>query len=265
MTEVITPVQFAGLKVIKARQRQPTFNMLIFGDPGVGKTHLAGSADAVPAMRKVLYMDVESGSATLKSAWPDVELLELPHPDSSKSAWGQFIDVYHELKAGSHDYRTVVIDTVSELNDHCIDFTAAEARERKPDSFDDVLEIRDWNKVASRMIRMIRLFRDLPMCTIFIAHMKEEKDPKTMKLTKGPLLNGQLFRKVPAVPDIVMYMWVEEVQDKGNRRLLLTQKTSTCIAKARGVTMPAVLGEDEDVSMSMLHNYIITSQNPKGS
>lgn len=244
----LTARNFGGLPVVRAGDRHMTFNMLIYGDAGVGKTHLAGSADDVPAMRKVLHLDCESGANTLRSAWPNVEVLQINN-------WAELTQVYHAIFAGGHDYNTVIVDSLTELNDYCIDSVAAEARERKPESFDDVLEIRDWNKVATRMIRMIRMFRDLPLNTIFVAHMTEEQDKRSGRLLKQPLLSGQLKKKLPAIPDLVLYQYVAEVEGE-QKRLLLTQKTETCVAKARGVDMPAVLGLEEPATMQTLYDYV---------
>jgi len=241
---------------MRAADRPFTTNMLIYGDAGTGKTHLAGSADAVPQMRKVLHLDCESGANTLKAAWPNVEVIEI-------NKWQDLIDVYQALFAGGHDYNTVIVDSLTELNDYCIDTVASEAKIKKPD-FDDVLEIFHWNKVASRMLRAIRTFRDLPMNTIFVAHMVEDRDQRSGRLMKQPLLTGQLKKKLPTIPDIVLYQYVQEVEERGQRRLLLTQKTDTCVAKARGVDMPPVLGIDDEVLMQTLYNYIEAAKT-KGS
>jgi hypothetical protein len=203
-------------------------------------------------MRKVLVLDCESGANTLKAAWPNVDLIEI-------NKWQDLGDVYNALSAGGHDYNTVVVDSLTELNDYCIDQVAIEAKIKKPD-FDDVLEIFHWNKIASRMLRSIRLFRDLPMSTIFIAHMVEERDQRSGRLLKQPYLTGQLKKKVPTIPDIVLYQYMQEVDEVGQRRLLLTAKTDTCVAKARGVTMPTLLGEQEDVTMQTLYDYIETAK-----
>lgn len=257
MTQVLTPRSFAGLTVQRAADRPFTTNMLIYGDAGVGKTHLAGSADAVPGMRKVLCLDCESGANTLKSAWPNVDLIEINN-------WQNLQDVYYALHAGGHDYQTVIIDSLTELNDYCIDQVVVEAKLKKPD-FDDVLEIFHWNKVASRMLRMIRIFRDLPMSTIFIAHMTEDRDTRSGKILKQPLLTGQLKKKLPTIPDLVLYQYIAEVEDQGQRRLLLTQKTDTCVAKARGVNLPAIMGIEDDITMQQLYDRIEAAKKGQGS
>lgn len=56
--EVLTPTQFAGLKLSKPKLQLPHINVLIYGRPSVGKTTLAGSADTVPEMRKVLLVEI---------------------------------------------------------------------------------------------------------------------------------------------------------------------------------------------------------------
>ena len=41
-------------------------NVLIYGEPGVGKTWLCGTADDDKADKPVLFMDVEGGVTTLR-------------------------------------------------------------------------------------------------------------------------------------------------------------------------------------------------------
>jgi len=69
----ITPSTLAGLKLQRVREVPPHFNLLIYGRSGVGKTLLAGSSYAVPEMRRVLLIDIEGGTLTLRKPFPDVE------------------------------------------------------------------------------------------------------------------------------------------------------------------------------------------------
>lgn len=60
----------AGLPVTKVVENPTFFNMLVYGESGSGKTTLAGSSDAVPEMRKVLIVDIEGGTLSLKAKFP---------------------------------------------------------------------------------------------------------------------------------------------------------------------------------------------------
>lgn len=238
MTEVLTPTSFAGLKVERPRQRTRSVNMLIYGEAGVGKTWLAGSAYAVPEMRRVLYVDAEAGADTLKQSWPDVELVQA-------TKWEDYERLYAALLAGAHEYRTVVLDSISEILEHCKEQVMVEMKldpdNEKRDA--DVPSVREWGKILTRMLRLVRRFRDLPLNVVFIAHAEPVKD-KSGKSKWRPLVNGKFQMKLPQIPDVVLFMYRTEV-DGQQRRLLLTQETDKAAAKVRGVTMPMVIGLDD--------------------
>jgi phage nucleotide-binding protein len=247
-SEILTPTSFAGLKIERPDvDAVGKLNMLIYGEAGVGKTWLAGSASRVPSMRNVLYLDAEAGKSTLREH-PDVEILPC-------RSWQSYIDVYQALKAGGHLYRTVVLDSLSEILEQCKDQVMVEMKldPENGERDEDIPSIREWGKLQVRLLRLIRLYRDLPMNVIFIAHA-ERVQLKTGKHKWMPMLNGKLQMKVPQIPDIVFFMYNQEV-DGEQRRLMLTSQTDTAVAKVRGATMPQVIGTDETVTMQTVLNY----------
>jgi hypothetical protein len=94
--EVLSPRHLGGLKILKAHERPPYMNILFYGDPGVGKTRLAGTADSVPEMRKVLFVDLEGGTLTLTHTNPNVDIVRVKN-------WVEMLAVYDSLLAGNHD------------------------------------------------------------------------------------------------------------------------------------------------------------------
>jgi phage nucleotide-binding protein len=256
MTNTLTPTNFAGLKIERPQKDQTSkLNMLIYGEAGVGKTWLAGSASAVPSMRNVLYVDAEAGKATLRE-WPGVEILPA-------RTWQSYIDIYTALKAGGHSYGTVVLDSLSEILEQCKDRVMFEMKmDPENESRDeDIPSIREWGKLQVRMLRLIRLYRDLPMNVIFIAHA-ERVQLKTGKHKWMPMLNGKMQMKVPQIPDVVLYMYNQEV-DGVQRRLLLTSQTDTAVAKVRGATMPMIIGAEETVTMKTILDYYTSAKETK--
>ena len=229
--------------------------MLIYGEAGVGKTWLAGSAQAVPAMRNVLYVDAESGADTLKESWPDVELI-------TATRWEDYDRIYNALLAGAHDYRTVVLDSISEILEHCKEAVMEELKmdpeneKRDP----DIPSIREWGKLLVRMLRLVRRFRDLPMNVIFIAHAEPVKD-RMGKSKWMPLVNGKFQFKLPQIPDVVLFMYRQE-SDGEQLRLLLTEQTDKAVAKVRGVRMPMLIGADAEnpATMETIMGYYRNSE-----
>jgi len=244
----LTPTNFAGLKVDRPQTEGiDRINLLLYGEAGVGKTWLAGSASAVPTMRKVLYLDAEGGAVTLRE-WPDVEMLRC-------TQWDDYTRVYHALKAGGHDYQTVVLDSLSEINEQNRERVMQEMKldPENEGRDEDVPSLREWGKMQVRLLRLIRNYRDLPMNVIFIAHAERVK-LNTGKQKWMPLLNGKTQMKVPQIPDLVFFMYNQEVEGE-QRRLLLTAQTDNAAAKVRGVRMPAVLGAEETVTMKTILDY----------
>lgn len=251
MTRTLTPKFLAGLPVVPASESRPFINMLIYGESGVGKTRLAGSADAVPSMRKVLVVDVEGGSLTLANSYPNVDVVRV-------KTWEEVQDVYDELYAGNHDYSTVVLDSLTEIQKfnmtEVMKTRMAEAFSKDKDFDEDIPDMRAWGKNIEQIRKFVRAYRDLDMNTIFIALAKTEKNARSGVLTKEPYLSGKLSKEVAAFLDIVVYMYMKEF-DGENKRLLLTAATDEYVAKDRTNRLPMVM---EDPTMESIIQFTET-------
>lgn len=231
--EVLSPRNLGGLKILKAAERPPYMNILFYGDPGVGKTRLAGTADSVPEMRKVLFVDLEGGTLTLTHSNPNVDIVRV-------SSWDEMQDVYNALYAGNHDYSTVVLDSLTEIQKFNMYNIMKGLVEFDADRDPDVPGMREWGKNLEQMRKFVRAFRDLPMHTIFTALMKNDKDKKTGLSQRKPYLSGKLADEVAGFLDIVCYMYIKEV-DGEQTRLLLSSATDEIVAKDRTGKLPIVM------------------------
>jgi phage nucleotide-binding protein len=235
-TGILTPTSFAGLQVDKPKAQAPHINMLVYGRSSIGKTTLAGSADAVPEMRNVLYIDAEAGTLSLRKTHYDVDVIRITN-------WNELGDIYEALNAGSHNYQTVVLDSLTELQDMCMREIMRQMK-LDPDNIErdpDVPGMYEWNKSEKQIKRLIRAYRDLPMNVIFTALMKEDKDPKTGTLMKLPDLPGKLAHRVAALFDIVLYYTIvprrsddDDETEIGQMRVVATQAGTNTVAKNRG-------------------------------
>lgn len=109
MTETRT---LGGLNVEGVSQLPPQLNLLLYGESGVGKTMLAGSAAAVPRMSPVLLIDVEGGTLSLRHSYPDVDVVRV-------QTWDDMSRVFEGLVKGENDYNTVILDSLTEIQKFC--------------------------------------------------------------------------------------------------------------------------------------------------
>lgn len=229
----LTQNSLGGLKVQSVVEQVSTFNMLIYGDPGVGKTRLAGSASVVEDLSPVLFVDVEGGTMSLQRTYPLVETVRV-------NKWDELQTIYNELYRGTHGYKTVVLDSLSEIQEQSMlqimDELAITGRPSGGEVDIDIPAMREWGKNRTQTRKFVRAYRDLPMNTIFTCLAMDEKDKKTGLSRIMPQLTGKSRQEVPGFIDYVFYMFV-----KNEQRQLLTTMTDKVVAKTRNETLPTVI------------------------
>lgn len=214
---------------------QKYIKILIYGEPGVGKTRLAGSSADVPEMNDVLYLDVESGSETLREMWPNMPLVRVStfrqiarvheflvrhcqardDGDTTKLKELQDRVMGPDSMNPPYQFRTVVIDSLSEaqkLNMYLllnmeVDERAAIDQEFQPPEF------AEWNKTTEMTRHLVRSFKNLPMHVIFVSGDKEDEGKKTtISFPK------ELAKSLPGFVDAVGYYAAEVKPKEGGGR-----------------------------------------------
>jgi len=252
----LTPTSIGGLKITKVADLAPHLNMLIYGDPGVGKTRLAASADQVPAMRDVLILDVDGGALSAKEVYPNVQRIRV-------TTWTDLISVYTDLFSNpDHGFNTLVLDTATEAQKYSMsgimEKVIAKDAERDP----EVPSVREWGITSEQVRRLVRGFRDLPLSFIMTCHLADDKDDKTGIIKKAPDLPGKLKKQIAGFFDVVAYMYVKDIEkedDAGNKikeehRLLMTAATDRITAKDRTDRLPRIV---VDPTMEQLYTKMI--------
>jgi len=247
---VLRPGTLGGLAISRVIDKEPHFNFLVYGKSGVGKTYLAGSAQAVPEMRRVLYIDVEGGLMTLRKDFPEVETVRV-------TQWGDLQRVYDALYAGGHGFNTVILDSLTEIQKFNMSEIMRQLIEKKPERDPDVPDLREWGKNLEQIRRFVRAFRDLPINVIFTALEREDKD-RQLRPVRLPSLSGKMAQEVAAFLDIVLYYRIAEQADKdGNPqliRILQSRATESTTAKDRSGLLPDVM---VNPSMEKLYDLMI--------
>lgn len=221
-------------------------NALFYGPPGAGKTHLAGTAEDSKLTSPVLFLDVEGGTATIRTrSGIDVKRIR-----SLKQLEETYNDLYLSIENKRIYYKTVVIDSLSELTDVDMRSIMKDAYGRNPDKVDpDVPSQREWGKARAHMRTIVRAFRDLPCNTIFtaqVATIQEEGQPTVYM----PGFAGKLRTELPGFMDIVGYLYpelvegviVRKLQVQGTRRVVAKDRTSSLGEMMENATIPEMWG-----------------------
>ena len=154
---------------------------------------------------------------------------------SMKELENLYNTLFKSISDGKMYYKTVAIDSLSELADLDMRDIMKDAYSRNPDKVDkDVPSQREWGKSRAHMRTIVRAFRDLPCHVIYtaqVATLQEEGQP-----TKYfPGFSGKLRTEIPGFMDVVGYLTTEvdqgvvvrKLQVQGTRRVVAKDRTSS--------------------------------------
>lgn len=209
-TEVISLREKLG---VRTPQEIPEWvSFFLYGEPGVGKTYFAGTANDHEATSPALYLDVEGGVTTLRKR-NDLEVIPV-------RSMKKLVEVQNDLYGAIElPYKCVIIDNMSELQSLDMGVIMQEAYNRNPDKVDiDVPSPREWGKSREHMRKITRAFRDLPCHVIFTAHV-HEKVEEGQPTKYYPGFGGKARSDVPGLCDIVGLMTVEHTGNETRRRI----------------------------------------------
>lgn len=179
---------------------------LIYGPSKAGKSTLAATA---PYPR--LLLDVEGGARFLPitaKIW-DPMREEPPVADGTWDTcvvlvnnYDTVLKAYQYLQLGRHQFRSLIIDSISELQVKCIDNIAGSEQ----------LKMQHWGELLRHMGGLMRDLRDLtmhptnPLEAVILTAMQREAADGRLK----PYLQGQVQVIAPYLYDILGYIRVEE-------------------------------------------------------
>lgn len=220
--------------------------MIVHGDSKVGKSWLG---DTAPAPR--LCLDAEGGvdwTPSRKTMW---DPMAAP-PPVNDGTWDTCIVRIHNfqiletvrqwIKSGQHPFKSVIMDSVSEVQQRCIDAIAGA----------DPMRTQDWGELLRKMSVLVREFRDYTMhptnpleAVVIIAMSKQDQNGKWK-----PDAQGQLYNKLPYYYDLIGYLFIQTLDDGTKLRRLLCEPHPQFEAGERlGGRLPGVVDDPNVVRM----------------
>jgi hypothetical protein len=236
--------------------------MLVHGEEGTGKSWLG---QTTPTPRLVL--DAEGGSRSPKRMVDGVVVRqrkitwdpardEPPADDGTWDTCNVIVRDYHTiekayawLNAGKHPFRSVVLDSLTEIQKRCKDAIAGVETPTE----------RDWGLLLIKMEHLVRGFRDLvfhpshPLEAVVILALTHEKGGK-----RRPAIQGALGVSLPGYMDVEGYLFVTVDEEQKETRKLLIVPRDGFAAKDRTHTLsqhfgPAVINPDVEAMLGVLN------------
>ena len=193
-------------------------------------------------MSDVLFIDFDKGMLSIAGRG-DIhqESIDSVLMDRKNPTGQSLEEVFYRLASGTDpdyaQFRTLVLDNVTELQKFDLNEVAEEASKKKKRDDLDLLQLQDYGRSTSRLSRLFRGFRDLPLNVIWTAHAKfvypkGQEGAEAIAIT--PDLTDKLAKGLGGMVDFVWYYVLEEAEDGTMRRVLVTQPTGIIKVKTRG-------------------------------
>jgi hypothetical protein len=223
-------------------EEENLMKMIVFSPAGHGKTTLLGTGVGDDRISPMLLLDFEGGLKSIKSKFKRIDIndlgkvpcdINMAHAVKIRE-WEDFNIVYNFLADDDHDYKSVGIDSLSEVNYLNLTTIVGEAIDANDAHDKDIAYRDDYMRSIAQMRRLIRFFRDLPLHVFFTSAALEVEDARTRKMQYRPALTGRLVMELPGLVDTIGYLAVvEEKGEEDSFRSLCVQPTERYMAKDR--------------------------------
>lgn len=231
--------------------------MVLYGPSGSGKTTIAATAP-----KPLLYVDVNDRGTESIADVKGIrvrEILTIQDLD----------DTYWWLTKNPDKYKTVVIDTCTQLQT-MVSAEVAAKNKRKGDPGDwGTLTKRDWGDISALMKEMLVNFRDLQdrgINVIFIAQDRtfnltdeEEENPSLLAPEVGPALSPSVAKTLNAAVSVIGNTYIRErvIEKMDGKKKIKKKKIEYCLGigpsslyrrkvrKPKSVSLPDVIVDPE--------------------
>lgn len=227
-------MSFSG-KIVSFEDDPGPLKVLVYGDPGVGKTVFAATAP------KPLFIDIERGMRSLRN-----------HPDIAKDVQRFPLNSMKELedffwavkgKEVAQDRQTIVFDTFSALQKKHLDEVLAEGHKKDHNKSPYHATQGDYKGNTQHLRRLIIQFCELDRFhVVVLTHSTEAKDEYSGALLLRPSLTPKLTETFEELMDVYCYMQASDPDKEGNVTRTIQISPGTRVkAKNRIGGLPPIL------------------------
>jgi len=193
-------------KIRPVGEKTGNLKALFYGRQGTGKTTLAATFP-----HPIIFLDMrEEGEDSIADLGHIAEIIEI-------EKWEEVEQMYWYLKSGDHHFKTVVIDTVTQMQG----LKMAQIRELNNKGPDDLITKSMWGTISGGIQTWVLNFRDLPMNVVFLGQdrinrMEEEDDESDEQLAPevGAAVMPSVAKTLNAAVKVIGQTYLKEVMRK---------------------------------------------------
>jgi hypothetical protein len=269
------------MKMIRHISEEIAFlKILLYADPGVGKTYFCGTAAEVEDMKNVLFIKAEDGVSTVDhqdvfvtsriKTVMEVTNLFWSLANNDKIDLSRVVDGKTEVeKYDLRKVKTVVIDSATALLDTCVVEVVEANCKKDPNKDPDRVTFRDWGDVNFILKRLFARYFSLEKNIIVTAHVRrkylsKEPEKQIVPIKCIPELSPKLSEKMLGLAHCVWWMDTvkdPEPEDKDNPRrlrVLHTQPKEPWFAKTRGyIFADGLPNKIVNPSLTLIHKLLL--------
>ena len=226
----------------------PNMNILVYGAPGSGKTHLAAE---IASKRMTLLYDIDLGASTVNKFPKKIKdnLVILQHTEfadlnkiyqmllnnNTAEKWNQFFTQNKINIKIDKPFEAVIIDSLSELQRQMERELSATTLSAKMSSIQNIkpLRIQDWGAISDLTESVVAdAFGRLPLIFVATAHEQMIENENMEEVFGTPKLRGKLAFDIGKHFDLVGRLTTA----KTGQRVLYTKPEKKWQAKSREKT-----------------------------
>jgi phage nucleotide-binding protein len=244
--EITSPAKLTSLK------------MLLYGEPGVGKTRLAAQAQDILELCPVLFVCVEIGTASIRHR-TDLDVVTVGNDKELAAA----LKIFQDPKARNGPYRTIVIDSLTQL--HKVTMRPLMKRvvlENPKMDTEEVPSMREWGIISERIQVLLMRLSHQGYNVIVTATERTDRDELIGFMFARPDLPGRLPNHVMEWADIVARITAVQKND-AIQRVAHVQPGKRYAAKdrtgslgSRFTILDEVPGDPKTSTMVQIHKAI---------
>lgn len=219
-----------AIKIISTNKSAGSVKAIIYGESGVGKTMLAGTA------RVPLILSAEAGLLSLSDK--NIDSVEIKTPEDIMEMY-EFITESEDAKK----YETIVLDSITEIAQ--VYLGVLKSKHKDPRAA--------YGELNDDLSKLIRAFRDISHKHVyFIAKSAKIEDESGISINRPVMPGKSLLNDLPYNFDLCMALRIGKTEDGDTYRYLQTAAQPQYICKDRS----GCLDDVEEPDLGKIFNKI---------